>query len=413
MKNSWSVGCGLSEGRDRTWSAARRLLWGGIVLVFLAGATGEVTPSTSSTPVPAQADPTQADPVQRDPLLKAVEAELLSAPNQQKLSAGEAAMAAQLSEKISAAEWLGPLAPVALSPFFGLTCLSGLALYGQDLIPGTNHLLQNSVLRQPAVFWSLLVLTILTSLPKFTKVSKPFAQVMDQVEAYAGIVILLVIRFFGQPEVGVEPTVVQMGMFSVSVDVLFAIAAWINILVIHGVKFFFEFLIWMTPFPMLDALFEIMNKAVCAGLMTLYAYSPVAATAANLALFAVCLILFRWCHRQTVFYRTMLLDPLCVRLWPSYGQVGAGGLAVFPQTACGPIPARAPCQLVRTDSGWELQMRTWLGQLRSCQITRLDELLIRRGFLFNTVSFAGDEQIELCFSHRFNRQWTQVEELLG
>lgn len=31
---------------------------------------------------------------------------------------------------LSIAEWLGPMAPVALSPFFGITCLSGLSLFG-------------------------------------------------------------------------------------------------------------------------------------------------------------------------------------------------------------------------------------------------------------------------------------------
>ena len=38
------------------------------------------------------------------------------------------AKADQLARKISSVEVLGPLAPVALSPFFGLTCLSGTSI---------------------------------------------------------------------------------------------------------------------------------------------------------------------------------------------------------------------------------------------------------------------------------------------
>ncbi len=38
--------------------------------------------------------------------------------------------AQQLSQQLSVAEWLGPMAPVALSPFFGIMLLSGLSFFG-------------------------------------------------------------------------------------------------------------------------------------------------------------------------------------------------------------------------------------------------------------------------------------------
>src|SRR5690606_16734208 len=109
------------------------------------------------------------------------------------LTAAEIAAAQQLSEQISAVEWLGPLAPVALSPFFGITCLSGLSLFGGEWIVGHNSLLESSVLRSPVVFWTFLVLTIITSIPRLSKVSKPLAQAVDQVETYAGIITILAV----------------------------------------------------------------------------------------------------------------------------------------------------------------------------------------------------------------------------
>ena len=44
-------------------------------------------------------------------------------------------MAEQFSDQISNVEWLAPLAPLALSPFFGITLLSGVACYGPEWLP--------------------------------------------------------------------------------------------------------------------------------------------------------------------------------------------------------------------------------------------------------------------------------------
>ena len=123
------------------------------------------------------------------------------------------------------------------------------------------------------MFFVLLALTVLTSVPRLTKVSKPFAQAVDRLETYAVIIILLAIKVISSMESSVdEPAqiaMVQLGVFSFTVDTLLAIAMVINVLVINSVKFFFEFLVWLTPVPLLDAAFEICNKTLCALLMAL------------------------------------------------------------------------------------------------------------------------------------------------
>ena len=184
------------------------------------------------------------------------------------------------------AQWLGPLAPVALSPFFGVTCLSGLALWGPEWATDNALLGQSGPLRNPTLFFVLLGLTVLTSLPRLTKVSKPFAQAVDRLETYAVIVILLAIKVSSSMESGGDPQVamVQLGMLSFTVDTLLAIAMAINILVINSVKFFFEFLVWLTPVPFLDAIFEVCNKSLCAALMAIYAYSPTPVSYTHLTL---------------------------------------------------------------------------------------------------------------------------------
>ncbi len=282
------------------------------------------------------------------------------------------AAATAWAEQLHLADWLGPLAPLALSPFFGVACLSGLALWGPDWITD-NALLNNSgPLCNVPLFVVFAILALLTSLPRLSKVSKPFAQAMDRVEAYAVVIILLAIKLSANYSGGVDnsidsaigeslqtaslssPIVFEAGIVSFTAETLLMIAMAINLLVINSVKFFFEFLVWLTPFPTVDAIFEICNKAICAGLMAVYAFSPTLATAINLFVLLIALIIFRWTARRVRFYRTMLLDPVLARLWRSYAVPGRNGLVVFPQDAIGPFPAKSCLRLVRDGSTWSL-----------------------------------------------------------
>ena len=250
----------------------------------------------------------------------------------------------ELVSAISTSQWLGPLAPIAISPFFGITCLAGLSQYGGDYLPMNQFVSQNPVLQSPAVFWIFLVLTIATSVPRLTKVSKPVAQAVDQIEAYAGIITVLVLRFAVapiDPEVGQSTAmVVQAGFFEFSADVLLSVAAIINIIVINSIKFFFEVLVWLIPVPFVDAILEAGNKLLCAGLMAIYAWSPLVATLINLLLFALCLLAFFWVKRRVAFFRTMMLEPALALLMPSFGQPKSEKAGGVQSDGLGGIPCK-------------------------------------------------------------------------
>ena len=229
------------------------------------------------------------------------------------LSRSDMSKANGLAGSVRASEWLGPLAPIAISPFFGVTLLAGLAQFGADWMPVNQFLSNNAILKNPAVFWVFLILTLLTSIPRFTKVSKPAAQAIDQLEAYAGIITIILLRVMMMPEeapMAEGPIAMQAGFFSMTADTLMCVAAIINIVVINTVKFFFEVSVWLIPFPFVDAMLEVANKSACVALMAVYAYNPVIATILNLIIFTACLIAFRWIHRRTVYLRTMLLLSL-------------------------------------------------------------------------------------------------------
>ncbi len=222
-----------------------------------------------------------------------------------------------LVKTLPVSEVLGPLAPVALSPFFGLACLSGTSiLCSQGVLPENSFLMGSAVLNNPAVFLAFLVLTVITSVPKLTAASKVFAELTDQLETYAGIVsygvILLLASESRQPES--EAVVYAAGVFTFTQQTLLVCVAAVNILVISTVRLFFELLVLISPIPLLDAIFEGANKTVTALLALIYAYNPWVAFVINLLLFGFCLLIFRWVNRRIKYLRAVLLDPVMTGL---------------------------------------------------------------------------------------------------
>jgi len=228
----------------------------------------------------------------------------------------------KMVETLGVTEVLGPLAPVALSPYFALTFMSGASLLADsgmlpDAVSKNAMLGKNSPLNNGLVFSGLLGLTALTALPKLTKVTKPFAQAIDQVEAHSGIVAVLAVQALSSVNLGesageqaASTVVIQAGIVSFTQGTLLMIFSAINIFVVNTVKFFFEMMIFLSPFPTVDAIFETANKSLAAALMAIYVWSPWVATVINLAIFAVSLLIFAWVRRRVVYLRSVFGDPI-------------------------------------------------------------------------------------------------------
>ncbi len=304
-------------------------------------------------------------------------------------------------------DWLGPLSPIAMSPFFGITCLSGMSLFGPEWMSDNQLIRSAGPLKNPWFFGIFLVLTIISSVPRFTKVSKPFAQAVDRLEAYAVIIILLIIKIGSSLEVPAEDPspMIEMGLISMTADTLLIAAMVVNVLVVNSVKFFFEFLVWLTPVPFLDAVFEICNKTLCAALMAVYVISPTLATIINLCVLVFAAIVFRWISRQVLFYRTMILDPILAKPWSGYGKPHRPELIVFPSETIGPFKPKSRLRLTRDveSDGWLLSETRW--RKRSCSHS-LDARCnpeIHEGWVMNSVRIRnGDETLPLTFTRRFD-----------
>ena len=322
-------------------------------------------------------------------------------------------LADEIVGSVKASEWLGPLAPIAISPFFGIACLCFISQFGGSYLPLNSFISTNPVLNNPTVLWVFVGLTLLTSLPRLTKVSKPAAQAIDQVEAWAGIITLLIIRFAASasPEVAElsQDQMVQMGVLSFTGDTLMMIAAAINVFVINTVKFFYEVLVWLIPIPFVDALLEAGNKLTCAGLMAIYAWNPVAATIINLLIFAACLMMFRWVTRQTGYMRAILFDPIRAKFSPKYGIPDKDQLTVFPNDKIGPFASKTKLNLVPTESGWQLQQQRMFLPSRTMNLPYSSHsMAIEKGLLVNSVKIDGESPGKLLFTKRFTDKLPEV-----
>ncbi len=234
--------------------------------------------------------------------------------------------ASQTISQLSTSEWLGPLAPIALSPFFGLAVLSGVATYGPEWLQSRSALFQEGgALDSPLLFWAMLSLAIFTSLPRFTKVSKPFSLAAEKLETYSAVIILIVVRLFGSqfqhdasaPSMAAS-TYVCAGFGTVSMNVIMAAFAALNVVVINFVKLFCELMVFFIPIPFIDGAVELGNKSLCAALMSLYCYNPWLATVLNLMLLTLAAFVFMYVYRRMNYLLDILAGPVLARLLPSW-----------------------------------------------------------------------------------------------
>ncbi len=328
------------------------------------------------------------------------------------IDAGTSAAGDAIAQQIATSEWLGPLAPVALSPFFGLTVLSGIATYGPDWLQERSQLFSDgSMLNSPALFWTMAALSLLTSLPRLSKVSKPLALAAENLEAYSAVIILFAVRMFsagGSPaneaslafsNGGFEAQMVSAGFAGFTVDLLMSAVAALNVIVINGVKLFFEFFVWLIPFPTVDAMVETANKLACAALMSLYCFSPTAATAVNIFMLVACAMVFGWTYRRVRFYRHVIVGPVLAWLAPQWFAHRGTTIPGFCDEPTGGLPRYTPVLIERrADTSYLVRGRWWWRTLRldlsPCQTTT--EL----GVIANQLRLMGPDGRAYVFVHR-------------
>ncbi|MCU0712514.1 MAG: hypothetical protein MUC43_10685 [Pirellula sp.] len=280
------------------------------------------------------------------------------------------ANAAELARQISATEWLGPMSAIALSPFFGLACLTGIANFGPEWATQNSPLLgELGPMKNQTLFWVMLVLTIITSAPRFTKLSKPIVLLAETLESYSAIIILAVMKFsafFADPQannvsdLSVGPQILQAGMGELTTDLVFTLAAATNIIVINTIKLGCEFFVWLIPIPFVDSVFEAMNKVACVCLAALYVYSPTLSALLNLAIFAACALIFVQVTRYLRYFKYIFLYP-AVRATLGYNESDSKTFSGFLNSRWKQLPSKTELRMTRLSGDRvEVVYPTWL-----------------------------------------------------
>lgn len=287
----------------------------------------------------------------------------------------------------------------------------------------------NEFLNSGLVFAIFLALSIATSLPKMTAVSKGFAEAADQLETYAGIITYLVIFCLAGSggETTSQPVAYSAGIISFTGDTLLMITVVINIIVINTVKYFFELLVWISPIPALDAVFETANKAVTAVLAVIYAFSPKLAMVLNVILFLICLMIFNWVRRRIKYYRVMFISPIIAKIMgktdfspPLHINAKISAVVEHSKPLLKVFPARRIQKIKKKEMCWLTPGKDGLflvkfRLIRQPKVAKLDmtnaQIEISTGLLTNTIEIISQQMSKparLAFSRIYNMQLDSI-----
>lgn len=208
-------------------------------------------------------------------------------------------------------EHLGQLAPMAINPYLTLFITSVLSKMGihNDLV-ATNPLFGNYYV----IVISFLLLLI-TSLPKFfSKLAAPIAITADYLNNKASIVITILIIALPSllnKQVTEDPIVYKAGFLSVSLSTLtLMVVSTYYLVVVMSVRLFLEILIFLTPVPLLDALFEICKWAFTFALVLLGVFFPKFSLVITGVSFVISLFFFKRAKRYITLVKCLVMTPV-------------------------------------------------------------------------------------------------------
>jgi hypothetical protein len=285
---------------------------------------------------------------------------------------------------------VGPMPGIASAPFLGLAALSGLALLADTDYARTSDngfvraVCDNSMVQEAQKYSSLTVFLLLSGLALLTYlassgkirgiVGKMLRATEDGVvtPTYA---LLSLGAFTGLSVVG-QPAFAEMGLGLPSA-ILLAFGVALGLAAMTTVRFAFDVLIWLSPVPLVDFLFETAKNVFSVGLLVLYLFFPGFATAVAVVFLVVSLFLYGWAIRVVGFSFRIVLRPVLARLVPalrtglldprSAAHAGAPEARIATPAAALGVPGFSKRQvgtLLLTPDGLSFSARPLLGRTR-------------------------------------------------
>lgn len=191
------------------------------------------------------------------------------------------------------------LAPLGISPFFALAGLGLADAAGVYALPSSITGFQH-----PALIAAMVLLGLGLHFGRSTKLTKPFAEAAGVGESLFALVIALVAAA-GSSSAGPVVGPAEASVAGTLVWLTAGISALSLILVLRTAL---DILIWLSPFPFVDALFQLLKVILTLALVVAAAFAPWLAVAMGLALVVSTALGLSWALRTLRFGATVLWD---------------------------------------------------------------------------------------------------------
>lgn len=237
-------------------------------------------------------------------------------------------------------EVFGPLPAIASTPFLGLAVLTGTALLVEEPVFAKSELRlvqqirQNSLIlqaKQYANWWlfsTFAVLAGLTWLVNSGKIRGVFGKFIRIAEDIAvGLLYLMIGADTLMPKdltassSALHPLMVQASMFSdmESSTAILILAALISLVTMMLTRLALDVLIWLSPIPFIDLLFETCKVVFSLAFLAIYfLLSPLVAAILGILLLVPCFILLPWATRLLNFAYCIVVCPILAQFSPTF-----------------------------------------------------------------------------------------------
>jgi endonuclease YncB( thermonuclease family) len=227
---------------------------------------------------------------------------------------------------------LGPSPALAISPFLGLGLLTGAALITdtswarESSSPLVRGLRSNPLLievRGYATWWLFAGLMLLALLGFLFNSGKLQGLVGKPFRVAESVLTMLVFGYLlaaprAPPVEAAEhlPVFLAQAIPFLGVTGLLAVGFIIVLASMMVVRTAIDVIIWLSPVPFIDLVFEVLKKVLSAAFVVLYLVDPVLAAFVAGLIFLISLVLLRWAGRIVAFAFSVLLNPLFVKVFP-------------------------------------------------------------------------------------------------
>lgn len=237
-------------------------------------------------------------------------------------------------------EVFGPLPAIASTPFLGLAVLTGTTLlvdepvFAKSELRLVQQIRQNSLILQAKqyanwwVFSTFAVLAGLTWLVNSGKLRGVFGKFVRIAEDIAAGLIYLMIGADALAPNGLtasssdlHASIVLAGMFSdfESSTAILILAALISLVTMMLTRLALDVLIWLSPIPFIDLLFETCKVVFSLTFLAIYfLLSPLVAAILGILLLLPCFVLLPWAIRLLNFGTRIVVCPILAQFSPTF-----------------------------------------------------------------------------------------------